>query len=101
MWAKELVTKYQKPFTVKSSIQYGAMMYHYRAEDRLDEDQVTPKGRDCNLATKFTFYKKNLDTTVPHREYEENEVPPPGQDKHMKEVVKNQKQFLIKNQKDY
>lgn len=38
---------------------------------------------------------------MPHREYEENEAPPPGLDINVTEKIHQNGQFLIKNQIDY
>ena len=64
-------------------------MYQIRPEDRLDD---TPE-----YVTAFTHYSKNPQTTVPFQEYEENEAPPPGLDKHSKERTFKNGQFLNKN----
>lgn len=54
-------------------------MYQTRPEDRLDDG--------AESVTKYNHYKKNPQTKVFHREYEENEAPPPGLDIHVKEKI--------------
>jgi len=42
-WEKELMQKFKKPFVTKWAMHHGTKMYHFRPEDRLDDDMVTPK----------------------------------------------------------
>lgn len=42
--------------------------------------------------------KINADSILPQFEYEENEVPPPEPDRHVKDRVNKNGQFLWKNQ---
>lgn len=64
-------------------------MYQIRPEDRLDDglDEIT----------EFKHYKKNPQTTLQILDYEDNEAPPPGMDKHCKEKSFKNGQFLAKN----
>ena len=60
MWAKELVTKFQKPYTTNWAMQQGVAMYHMRPEDRLDDHLVTDrKGKSKSLQMFPNAYKND------------------------------------------
>ena len=101
MWAKELTQKFAKPYMSKWVLDHGDKMYHIKAEDREDDGLLTPranpdgegaaaleKGAGAQKletvdskekkvpqpnVTNFNFYKRNEDTVLYQRSYEENE----------------------------
>jgi len=66
-----------------------------------DDKLITPRGQglgpDAATIQRFPAYSKNADSILFHREYEENEAPPPKLDKHVAETLCTNGQFLYKN----
>ena len=43
VWEKDILKRCLKPYINKWTIGQGIKMYHFRPEDRLDDEKVTPK----------------------------------------------------------
>ena len=46
MWQKELVVKHLRPYTTKSSYQYGQKLVGHKYDHKVDDDKITPRDHD-------------------------------------------------------